>query len=48
PIVDRLWMEVRAFGRWTDDDSNVVDRLGQAVFSYDRWFYGVSLGWVFN
>ena len=48
PIVDRLWMEVRAFGRWTDDDSNVVDRPGQAVFSYDRWFYGVSLGWVFN
>jgi len=48
PRIDRTLMTVRAHGRWTNDDSNVVDRSGQAVFSYDRVFYGVTVAFAFN
>lgn len=48
PQFDRSVMTLRALASWTEDDSNVVDRLGQAVFSYDRWIYGVTVGFAFN
>ncbi|MCH7993411.1 MAG: hypothetical protein IIB57_03095 [Planctomycetes bacterium] len=48
PQFDRSVMTVRALASWTEDDSNVVDRIGQAVFSYDRWIYGVTVGFAFN
>ena len=48
PAMDRTLMTVRAHATWTDDDSNVVDRLGQAVFSYDRAVYGVSVAFTIN
>jgi|GEM_PF-4830715 len=48
PQFDRTVMTVRAFVDYTDDDSNVVDRSGQAVFSYDRWVYGITFGFAFN
>ena len=48
PQFDRTVMTIRAEASWTEDDSNVVDRLGQAVFSYDRWIYGLTVGFAFN
>jgi hypothetical protein len=48
PTIDRSLMTVRAHARWTDDDSNVVDRLGSAVYSYDRGFYGITFAFAFN
>lgn len=48
PAIDRLLMTVRAHATWTDDDSNVVDRAGQAVFSYDRAVYGISVAFTIN
>ncbi len=48
PAVDRLLMTVRAFATWTLDDSNVVDRFGQAVFEYDRAVLGLSFAFTFN
>jgi hypothetical protein len=46
--MDRVLMTLRAHATWTLDDSNVVDRLGQAIFEYDRVVYGVSVGFTFN
>jgi len=46
--VDRVLMTVRAHATWTLDDSNVIDRLGQAIFEYDRAVYGLSLAFSFN
>jgi hypothetical protein len=48
PAIDRMLMTVRAHATWTDDDSNVLDRPGQAVFSYDRAVYGVSVAFTIN
>lgn len=48
PAVDRVLMTVRAHATYTDDDSNVVDRLGQGIFSYDRAIYGMSVAFTFN
>ncbi|UCC28852.1 MAG: hypothetical protein JSU86_11695 [Phycisphaerales bacterium] len=48
PAIDRLLMTVHAHATWTDDDSNVVDRFGQAIFSYDRAVYGLSVVFTFN
>ncbi|RJP32491.1 MAG: hypothetical protein C4547_13915 [Phycisphaerales bacterium] len=48
PAIDRVLMTVRAHATWTLDDANVVDRLGQSVFEYDRAFYGISIGFSFN
>ena len=46
--IDRVLLTVRAHATWTVDDSNVVDRLGQAIFEYDRVFYGISFAFTFN
>jgi len=46
--IDRVMMTLRADVRLTDDDSNVVDRLGEAVYSYDRAIYGLSVAFQFN
>ena len=46
--MDRLVMSLRADVQFTDDDSNVEDRLGQAVFSYDRAIWGLSVSFQFN
>jgi len=48
PAFDRLLMTVRAHAMWTQDDSNVVDRIGQALFEYDRAVYGLSVAFTFN
>ena len=48
PVFDRLLMTVRAHATWTDDDSNVVDRSGQAIFEYDRAVFGFSVTFTFN
>lgn len=46
--IDRVVMSLRADVQFTDDDSNVKDRLGQEVFSYDRAIWGLSLAFKFN
>jgi hypothetical protein len=46
--VDRLVMTLRGDIRFTNDDSNVQDRLEEAVFSYDRAIYGLSVAFEFN
>ncbi|MBI4718512.1 MAG: hypothetical protein HY763_11950 [Planctomycetes bacterium] len=46
--IDRLLMTVRAHATWTLDDSNVVNRLGEAIFEYDRVLYGISVSFAFN
>ncbi len=48
PVMDRVLMTVRAHVSWTDDDSNVVNRAGEAIFSYDRAIYGISMAFSFN
>jgi hypothetical protein len=48
PTVDRVVMTLSAHASWTLDDSNVVDRLGQAIFEYDRAIYGFSVAFSFN
>jgi len=48
PAIDRMLMTVRAHATWTNDDSNVLDRPGQAVFSYDRAVYGLSVAFTLN
>lgn len=48
PAMDRTLMTIRAHATWTEDDSNVVDRVGQAVFSYDRAVYGISVAFTIN
>ncbi len=48
PTIDRVLMTIRAHAAWTLDDSNVVDRLGQAIFEYDRAIYGLSVAFSFN
>ena len=48
PAFDRVLMILRAHATWTHDDSNVVDRLGQAIFEYDRVLYGLSVAFTFN
>ncbi len=48
PAIDRMLMTVRAHATWTGDDSNVLDRPGEAVFSYDRAVYGVSVAFTIN
>ena len=48
PTMDRVLMTIRAHPTYTNDDSNVKDRLGQAIFEYDRAFYGVSVAFTFN
>lgn len=46
--IDRLVMTLRGDVRFTDDDSNVVDKSGQAVFSYERAIFGLSVAFQFN
>ncbi|GMV96511.1 MAG: hypothetical protein AMXMBFR83_08760 [Phycisphaerae bacterium] len=46
--MDRVVMTLRGDIYLTDDDSNVEDRLGQAIFSYDRAVYGLSVAFEFN
>ena len=48
PVIDRVLMTLRAHATFTHDDSNVVDRLGEAIFSYDRTLYGLSVAFTFN
>jgi hypothetical protein len=48
PAFDRLLMTVRAHATWTGDDSNVVDRFGQAVFEYERTVFGLNVVFTFN
>ena len=48
PTMDRTLLTVSAFASWTEDDSNVVDRLGQAIFSYERTVFGLNFAFVFN
>lgn len=48
PLMDRVLMTIRARVTWADDDSNVVNRPGEAVFSYDRAVYGISMAFSFN
>jgi hypothetical protein len=46
--IDRVLLTIRADASWTLDDSNVVDRLGQAIFEYDRVIYGLTFAFTFN
>ncbi len=46
--IDRTVMTVRGFAAWTLDDSNVLDRSGQAIFEYDRVAYGINVAFSFN
>ncbi len=46
--MDRVVLTIRGDIYFVDDDSNVVDRLKQAVFSYDRAIYGLSFTLSFN
>lgn len=48
PKFDRVTMTLRAHASWTLDDSNVVDRLGQSIFEYDRTLYGISVAFTVN
>ncbi|UCE62346.1 MAG: hypothetical protein JSU63_11655 [Phycisphaerales bacterium] len=48
PAIDRLLMTIRAHATYTDDNSNVVDRYGQAIFEYDRLLCGISVAFSFN
>lgn len=45
---DHTLMTIRGFAAWTLDDSNVVDRSGQAIFEYDRVVYGINVAFSFN
>lgn len=46
--IDRLVLVLRGQIQFTLDDSNVEDRLGQEIFSYDRAIYGLTVGLLFN
>ena len=46
--VDRLVMTLGLDAVFVDDDSNVQDRLGEAVFSYDRAIWGINVAFRFN
>lgn len=48
PDFDRVVMTLRAFATFWDDDSNVVDRSGGEVFSYDRTLIGLTVAFAFN
>lgn len=48
PVMDRVVMTIRLHSGWTLDDSNVVDRLGQSIFEYDRVLYGITVAFGFN
>ena len=48
PNFDRVVMSLSAHATFTIDDSNVVDRIGQSVFEYDRALYGISVAFTFN
>ena len=48
PDIDRVLMTLRGHATWTLDDSNIVDRLGEAIFEYDRVVYGLSVAFTFN
>ncbi len=43
-----ITMTLRGEIAWTDDDSNVRNRLQEAVFSYDRVVYGLTLSFLFR
>ncbi|MCG3137023.1 MAG: hypothetical protein HJJLKODD_00864 [Phycisphaerae bacterium] len=44
----QVHMLVRGEVAWTDDDSNVINRRKEAVYSYDRVIYGLTLTFTFN
>jgi hypothetical protein len=44
----RVVMILRGDVQYTNDDSNVEDRLGQEIFQYDRAIYGFSVSLQFN
>ena len=46
--IDRLAIVLRAGVSMTLDDSNVKDRLGQAIFEYERFIYGISIAFELN
>jgi len=48
PELDHTLMTMRAYVSYTVDDSNVSDRLSQAIFSYDRWIVGFTVGFTIN
>ena len=48
PLMDRVLMTIRAHVLWTEDDSNVANRSGGAIYSYDRAVYGISMAFSFN
>ncbi len=41
--LDRVVLSLRGEMRFIEDDNNVVDRLGQTPFEYDRALYGIGL-----
>ncbi len=46
--IDRdILMTLRGEISWTEDDSNIRNRLNEAVFSYDRVIYGLTLSFFF-
>jgi hypothetical protein len=46
--LDRVVMSLFSEIRWVIDDNNVVDRLGQSPFEYDRAVYGVGFKFELN
>ena len=44
--IDRVVMTIRGDIQFTDDDSNIRDRLGQDIFQYDRAVYGLSVSFA--
>ena len=46
--IDRVNFTAQAHATWIEDDSNVVDRSGQAIFSYDRWICGLRFAFTFD
>lgn len=41
-------MAIRGEIAWTADDSNIRNRLKEAIYSYDRVIYGLTLSFAFN
>ncbi len=44
----QVTLAVRGQIAWTEDDSNIRNRLGEALYSYDRVIYGLTLSFTFR
>jgi hypothetical protein len=44
----RTSVAVQGLIAWTFDDSNVRNNLGEAIYSYDRVIYGLTLSFFFH